>query len=350
MLGRLLRQRRTTHSCRCLTLGGNKNDARRVVLVGTTCLPACQKTSTRKVIVCGAITVEWLPFTWTTILPSPSPSRVTVSPQLLLLLLLPPLEVQQKESPKNLFSAEEAREASNGSVDWRKKGVCRVVLGKRSGARTHAHTSHHTRTLAGRDPCQGGPKAEPWPAPPPVLYCACCVHTHTGRLVSHRIRYRYRMESNRKEYRELNVVLVGDGRAGKSALLQRFVSDTFNSSDKDDESDEHDTYRPTVDANYVSKSLPTPPPPAEPTMTLEMHLCDTPGDKNFRSQEHYKGAAVGLVVHIQHRTEHVAFLGCVGTPHPPPPRLCRRFSLPHRCIASRRSILASLGPLSGARN
>lgn len=33
------------------------------------------------------------------------------------------LKVQQKESPKNIFSAEEAREASNGSVDWRKKGA-----------------------------------------------------------------------------------------------------------------------------------------------------------------------------------------------------------------------------------
>ena len=53
------------------------------------------------------------------------------------------LKVQQKESPKNLFSAEEAREASNGSVDWRKKGVCRVAQ-RRAHARAHITSHSHS--------------------------------------------------------------------------------------------------------------------------------------------------------------------------------------------------------------
>ena len=95
------------------------------------------------------------------------------------------------------------------------------------------------------------------------------------------------MEGEPKEFM-MKVVVVGDAKAGKTALLQRGVHDIFT-----------DVYKATIGVDFKLKALTIPPPPAKPTTLLRMQVWDTAGSERFGelSTAYYRAAAVGLVVH-----------------------------------------------------
>ena len=114
----------------------------------------------------------------------------------------------------------------------------------------------------------------------------------------------------------LKVRLVGDVEAGKSALLDRAMHDTFRRA-----------YKATSAAGVRKEmSLPMPPPPEEPTARVTLRLVDTGGStaESFdtctarAALAMHKGTTAALVVHIR----------------PPPPTTVHTSpldALPHGC-------------------
>lgn len=79
----------------------------------------------------------------------------------------------------------------------------------------------------------------------------------------------------------MKVAMLGDTSVGKSSILTRIVSDTF----------EPDSIRPTTSAAFFSYESKDPNDP-------EIYFCDTAGMEKYRSlnQSYYRDAACALVV------------------------------------------------------
>ncbi|XP_070574568.1 ras-related protein Rab-22A-like isoform X2 [Ptychodera flava] len=82
--------------------------------------------------------------------------------------------------------------------------------------------------------------------------------------------------------REIKLCLLGDSGVGKSSLVQRFVSDTFNTHSQ-----------PTIGASFMSKTL------VVDDQSYKFQIWDTAGQEKYRglAPMYYRGAAAAVIVY-----------------------------------------------------
>ncbi|XP_006818266.1 ras-related protein Rab-22A-like [Saccoglossus kowalevskii] len=82
--------------------------------------------------------------------------------------------------------------------------------------------------------------------------------------------------------REIKLCLLGDSGVGKSSLVQRFVSDTFNTHSQ-----------PTIGASFMSKTL------VVDDQSYKFQIWDTAGQEKYRglAPMYYRGAAAAIIVY-----------------------------------------------------
>ncbi|XP_077982996.1 ras-related protein Rab-22A-like [Glandiceps talaboti] len=82
--------------------------------------------------------------------------------------------------------------------------------------------------------------------------------------------------------REIKLCLLGDSGVGKSSLVQRFVSDTFNTHSQ-----------PTIGASFMSKTL------VVDDQSYKFQIWDTAGQEKYKglAPMYYRGAAAAVIVY-----------------------------------------------------